>query len=409
MFNKMRRKIFRLEELPNANKVYYFDNNASTYVSQEVQSEIDKWLSCGNPSNVLHQEGMKARQKIEDCRKIVADDLHVDPSEIIFTSGATESNNIIIQGMINKFLEANKSKRFTIITSNIEHPSVLNVFKHLENNPRIDVKIIPIRNDPNDEYYGSIHPDDVEKTIKESKNPVIFMSIMHINNETGAVMDLEKIGEIAKKHNVYFHSDATQSIGKEIIHPKDMNVSAISFSGHKFHAPKGIGVLYMKKVCDDFGGVCYGGEQETSIRPGTENVAYIAGIATALQRVHNNRERKNHELKEMTDYIMHELEEVDVEQIKPKHIAPNTLYVIMKNIKGCNKQFARDLSDKMNICVGTSSACQTGQVSHVLSAMNVDKENMNKVIRISLSDYTTMDECKYLVEKIKEELKKYRN
>lgn len=403
-------KKYKLVEPNDSNKLYYFDNNATTFIyDNEILDEIKQWLNCGNPSNNLHIAGITARNKIESCRKMIADDLKVDPNEILFTGNATEANNIIIQGTINKYLEKDPTKRYSVITSSFEHPSVLNVIKHYEHNPRINTIIVDIKNDINDKYYGSIDPKDIEDAINSSPYEVILLSIMYANNETGAIQDIESIGKIAKQHEIFFHSDVTQAIGKFIIHPRELNLDAVSFSGHKFHAPKGIGCLYIKKQCD-IHGICFGGEQENEHRPGTENAAFIAAISLALKKVHEERNNKNESLYELRNYIKRELEKLDVVTIEPKFsVLPNTLLVVLRGIDTCNKNFARELSTKMHICVGVSSACQTKKSSHVLDAMKIEEQNRNKIIRISLSDHTTKSECEYLVKSLRELLLKHRH
>jgi len=401
-------RTYKIDEEFNPDKIYYFDNNATTFIyDQDVIKEINDWLNSGNPSNNLHIAGILAKRKIDESRKIIANDLKVEPEEIFFTGNATEANNILIQGIINKQLK-NNTETYTIITTNFEHPSVLNIFEHYKTNNRINVVYIKIKTDKNDKYYGSIDPEDIEKAIKESKHKVILISIMYANNETGAIQDMKKIGEIAKKHNIFLHSDITQAIGKYIIHPKELNIGAITFSGHKFHGPKGIGCLYMKKQCH-INGMCYGGEQENEFRPGTENTPFIAAMALALKKAHQNRELKSSELEKLRKYIKQELEPMDVICIEPKFgILPNTLLLVLKGIDTCNKNFARELSSRMHICVGVSSACQTKKNSHVLEAMKVEEQNRDKIIRISMSDYTTFGECKYLVKCLKELLLKHR-
>jgi len=404
-------KTYKILETYNPDKIYYFDNNATTFIyDKQMPKEIMKWINCGNPSNNLHIAGKLARQKIDECRKLISDDLMVESESILFTSGATEANNIIIQGIINKHLRAQPTEKYTIITTNFEHPSVLNIFKHYIDigSNRIDVKFVDIISDTSSKYYGSIDPDDIENAIETSVHKVILLSVMYANNETGAIQDIEKIGQIAKKHNVFFHSDATQAIGKFIIHPKELNIDSITFSGHKFHAPKGIGCLYMKHKCE-IEKLCYGGEQEHEYRPGTENTAFIVALAIALKNAHTNREQKTKDLYKLRNYIKKELKEIDVISIEPTFgVTPNTLLVIVKGIDTCNKNFATELSNVMHICVGVSSACQTKSSSHVLEAMKIDENNRDKIIRISMSDYTTFGECEYLVDCFKKLVQKHR-
>jgi cysteine desulfurase len=403
-------KVYRLVEPMNPNKIYYFDNNATTFIyDNEVLKELVDWANSGNPSNNLHIAGILAKQKVEECRKIVADDLKVEPNEILFTGNATEANNIVLQGIINKHMESDQNAKYTIITSNFEHPSVLNVFKHYQNNPRIDVIMIEIRSNKSDPYYGSVDPQDIVNAIKTARNKVILLSMMYANNETGAIQNIAEIGKIAQQNKIFFHSDVTQAIGKMLIHPKEIGIDSITFSGHKFHAPKGIGVLYVKKDCG-IEGICYGGEQEESVRPGTESVPSIATIALALKKVHQNRDAKTKEMQNLRKYIKYEMEKMNVTVIEPNHgVLPNTLLIILHGIDTCNKNFTRELSTLFHICVGVSSACQTKKSSHVLNAMKIEEQNKDKVIRISLSDYTTHSECQYLIDSLRKLLIKHRS
>ena len=402
----------------NNNKTYYFDNNATTYIYDEkIKNIICEWLNCGNPSNTLHKEGLIAKKELDKDRKMVAEDLDVDVNDIYFTSCATESNSILINGIINGYLLEHPNEKISIITSSIEHPSVLNLFKLYKNNPKINVIIIPIKTNKDDEYYGRIDPKDLEKIIQLSKDKIILCSIMYANNETGAVNDMKKIGLICKKNKIFLHSDCTQAIGKYIIHPKDLFISALSCSGHKLHAPKGVGLLYLnnggncncssntKDLCSKF---C-ANSQENHIRGGTENIAYISAFAYALNEVHKNREKKNDLLKKYKFYITKKLENHNCELINPKVSLDNTMLFILKDINTCNKMFAKMLSDKYNICIGVSSACQSGETSHVLQAMKINPKFYNNIIRISMSDYTTKDEVQYLVNSIIDLLSKVRN
>jgi cysteine desulfurase len=401
---------YKLRRIPIKNKIFYFDNNATTFVyDDEIKNEILTWLNCGNPSNVLHTAGIMARKKIDESRKIIAGDLGVDMDEIYFTSGATEANNLALQGLIKHHLEKFKQP-ITIISSNFEHPSVMNIMNHYKNHELVSVITINVKNNQRDPYYGSIDPADVEEAITSAPSKVLFVSIMYANNETGAIQNIAEIGKITKKHGVYFHSDATQAIGKFVIKPRELNLDSITFSAHKFHGPKGIGCLYLKKQCDDIENICYGGEQEASKRPGTENVAFIVAMALALKKAHVGVDATNARLRQLRTYLKNELSKMDVECIEPKYdVLPNTLLVILKNIDTCNKNFAKELNDVKNICVGVSSACQTSHNSLVLEAMKLPEKNQNKVMRISMSVQTTPDECQYLVDCLRELLIKHRN
>lgn len=416
---------------------YYFDNNATTiYIEQDIRDIINNWIDCGNPSNTLHEEGKRARKKNEESKEIIATDLQVDSSEIYFTSNATEANNIAIQSIINYYLQTNEFDKFTIMTSNTEHPSVLEVFKKYNDHPRIEVIFIPIETNIKNKYYGSINPESVMKLIKKSTHKVILMSFMYANNETGALNDVKALGEISKKYQIIFHCDCTQAIGKYIIHPRDLNIHSITFSGHKIHTPKGVGCLYMQnkiifedaqlisdvgnlqtvknQKCNDLDskdlhGICFGGEQSL-LRPGTENVAYNAALACALKKIHERRNDKNAKLFKQKQYIIQELMNLNCKIIQSNYDnLANTILVILTGIDCCNKTFARELSNLFGISVGTNSACHSqDKSSYVVSAMKIKPELQDKIIRISLSDYTTDNECKYLIRSLKDLLSKHR-
>lgn len=399
--------------LSDSDKIYYFDNNATTLIYDDKTTQIvDKWLSCGNPSNTLHGLGQKANKQLELCRKLIAKDLSVESDEIYFTGSATEANNIIIQGIVNKY----KQRNITIMCSVFEHPSVLNVFKSYENNPDINVVYIPIDTNPKSRYYGSINPYEFQELINQYSN-IALISIMYANNETGSINDIKSIGYYINEKNksqkikIFFHCDCTQMIGKSIIKPRSLNINSITFSGHKFHAPKGIGCLYINNkgnkcpIC----GLCFGGEQEETIRPGTENIAFISALTYALLKVHQNRDKKNEELKTLKAFLVTELQKLNCFTIDPRNSLPNTIMLILPDLKICNRQFCSIISKEYNICLGTSSACQTKSQSHVLNALNLRDEYKTRIIRISMSDYTTQEECEHLIYAFIEMIKKFKN
>lgn len=368
-------------------KIYYFDNNSTTLIPKSVQKEIMKWLSCGNPSNSHHLLGRRAKHAIEKSRKEIADILKVDPSEIYFTGCATDSNNIAINSL------AKINNKDHIITSAFEHKCVLEKCHDLEKKGYQVSYIYP-------DKHGIINPSDVEKEIKKN---TCLITIMHGNNELGTVQDVKEIGRIAKKHHIPFHSDCVQTIGKFKLNPRDLNLTSMSFSGHKFHGPKGIGGLYMRGGTR-FVPLEFGGGQEHNIRPGTENVAEIVGMTKALKLVQENREVKNQRVRDKCKYILRELKDAGINykllgDIKKR--LPNTLLISFIYDKFCNKKLV-DYLDENHICVSIGSACNTksSKASHVLRSIKADKKIKQGTIRISLSDHNTMKECEYLIEKI---------
>lgn len=394
---------------------YYFDNNATTFLYDErVKNAVLDNLNTANPSNTLHFLGQKAKETLDESREKIAKDLGVNSSEIYFTGCATESNNIIISDIVNNWMLNNKGTA-TFITSNYEHGSINHILDNLTMNNRLKVVKLKVDTNKKSKYYGSVNPADVEEAINDNEN-VIMVSIMMVNNETGAINDVKAIGQICKNYNIFFHTDATQAIGKIIIKPYEMNINAMSFSGHKIHCPKGVGCLFIQARCKMFDkdtrDICAQfavNSQEGSVRGGTENIAFIAALAEALTIIHENRKKKNERLKGFKDYIIEQLEYHNCEVIKPRHSVDNTILVILKGISCCNKTFTKELSSKYGICVGTSSACITSnEKSHVMNAMNVCDNDAEKVIRISMSDYTTKEEVRYLVKSIVELLRKER-
>lgn len=394
-------------------KIYYFDNNATTLIyNDKIKSDVNTWLSCGNPSNTLHFLGVEAHEQLNKCRSIIADDLKVDPQEVFFTGSATEANNIIIQGIINQNIKKNNFGKLTVITSEFEHPSVLNVFKSYMNNDLINVIFVPIETDLSNKYYGSVNPETLKDILYQNQN-IILVSIMMANNETGAINDILTIGKLIKLRDekIFFHCDCTQAIGKFIIHPRRLLIDSLTFSGHKFHAPKGVGCLYIKNTnnkCNLNCGICFGGEQEETIRPGTENIAFISALATALIDVHENRIEKNKKLLKFKNYLSEEMKKLGCKFVYPYHSLSNTLMVILPLLTICNRQFCELLSKDYNICIGISSACQTGNISHVLKAMKIKDQYKTRILRISMSDYTTLEECQYLIDAIKTLISKYK-
>ena len=389
-------------------KAYYFDNNSTTLIyDKDVLAEISYWISCGNPSNVLHDFGKKARAQVESSRHRIARHLRVSPKEIYFTSGATESNNLLIKGVAEHYLEKDPKKVYRIITSSFEHPSVLKVCQFLAKNPRIKVTYLDPEARSADPDYGRIKVATVEAAIKASTEQVILITIMHGNNETGAVQDLAGIGGLARKYDLLFHTDATQTMGKYALRPRALGVNALSFSGHKFHGPKGVGGLYLNCSCSEIIQLCHGGEQEREFRPGTENVANIVGLSAALEKAHSDRETKNAILWAKTVGIVKALKTAGVKvrvlgPVTKEHRLPHTLLLLFPELGTCNKILVGELNAR-KIYVSVGSACQTSHSkSHVLDALQVSDKDKIKVIRISLSDYTTEEEITYLIKNLVE-------
>lgn len=386
---------------PICKRVYYFDNNATTPVPEVIADEMKKWISCGNPSNVLYDCGRAANKEIALCRKKITDIMGVEQQELFFTSGATESNNLLIKGVANYFKINNPSQKFHIITSSFEHPSVLAVCKFLEDT---GFEVTYVKPDSSGgTFHGTIDPKDIENNIKSN---TILITIMHGNNETGALQDLHTIGSIGKKHKIFTHSDCTQTMGKFIIKPKELGLDSISFSGHKFHGPKGIGGLY---ITDTYQSqiipLSHGGDQESSLRPGTENVANIVGMSYAYELAQHNRSLKNKILRKLKNRILQKLTDGKLNfkilgPLDDNKTNPNTILIMFPDMKGCNQTLV-DVLNRRDVCVSVGSACKTKasakKPSHVLEMFKLTDDDKIKVIRISMSDYTSKQEVDYLV------------
>ncbi len=383
------------------NKIYYFDNNATTFVyNKEIIDTVNKLMICANPSNTINFLGFKAFTLINNCRKHIARLLKLKQENIIFTSGATEGNNIVIQGIVHNYVNKH-NKKATIITSTFEHSSVLDVFKQIENeyHDKIIVKYIdPYTKDKTHPEYGCIRSVDVEELLKNSINPLL-VSIMNANNETGAVQDIKTIGRIVQKYGAFFHTDATQTIGR-LSKLEFEYCDVITMSAHKFHGMKGSGCIYISdKVKNNIDPLFYGGKQEFGIRPGTENVSGIVAMTMAMAISRRNRVSKNKSQLEKKEWILQQLQKCDIEVIgaRKENTLPNTLFISIKDI--CNINLCRQLSEKC-VIVGIGAACHNAKPSHVLKSMNIDKSKYSQVLRISLCDYTTWSDCKHLVENL---------
>lgn len=387
-------------------KFYYFDNNATTFVyNKKIIQTVNELMVCANPSNMMNFMGLRAFKIINNCRLHIGRILKLKSDGIIFTSGATESNNIAIQGIIHNYF-SNKTKPATIITSTFEHSSILDVVKKMEEDykHKLIVKYIdPYTQDKNDPEYGCIRSIDLDTILRDSVNPLL-VSIMHANNETGAIQDIESLGKISKRYGAFFHTDATQTIGRL----NKLNFSycdLVSMSAHKFHGMKGTGCLYIgDEVKNHIDPIFFGGKQEMGIRPGTENVAGIVAMSMAMCISRYKRILKNKSQIEKKEWIIKQLTEklkdkttIEIIGARKEKTLPNTVFLNIQNI--CNIELCRKLSEKC-IIVGIGAACHNAKPSHVLKAMAVDKSTYSHILRISLSDYTTWNDCEQLVTNI---------
>ena len=365
----------------------YFDNNATTKVAEEVLEEM-RPLFCdlyGNPSS-MHTFGGQIGHRITKAREQVASLLGCDPSEIIFTSCGTESDNAAIRGA----LAAVPNKR-KVITSRVEHPAVLTVCRDLENTGYTIVEI-------GVDKYGRLDLDDLEAQIDAN---TALVTIMYANNETGTIFPMEKIARMVADKNALFHTDAVQAVGKIPLDLSRSHIDLLSLSGHKLHAPKGVGVLYVRKGTR-LSPFMLGGHQEAGRRAGTENVPGIVGLGKACELAARNIKVENTRAKALRD----RLEKAILESCPdcringdPENRLPNTTNISFEFIEG---EAILLMLDKYGICASSGSACTSGSLepSHVLRAMGVPFTAAHGSIRFSLSRYNTEDEIDYTVEKM---------
>ncbi|CAB1250416.1 Cysteine desulfurase IscS [Clostridiaceae bacterium BL-3] len=368
----------------------YFDNSATTRPYDEVMdSMVDTMRNYyGNPSSA-YSLGLKAELKMNESRDIVADTLNCDRDEIIFTSGGSESNNFLIRGFVKPGNE--------IITTKIEHPSVLNTCKALENN---GVKVIYL--DVNGR--GQIDLGELEKSINKQTQ---LVSIMHTNNEVGTVQNIKAIGELIKEKSsrIKFHVDAVQAYGKYDIDVKKMHIDLLSASGHKIHGPRGVGIAYVRKGLIPRP-LIYGGGQERGFRSGTENLAAVVGLAKAAEKIYKNREQNFHHVDEVKKYFMEKLR--DMEEVKinscGKEYSP---YVLSVSFIGVRGEVLLHMLEEKGIYVSTGSACsaKSSKDSHVLEAIGLPKDHIRGTIRFSFGEDNSKEEVDYALDVIDESLK----
>ncbi len=364
----------------------YLDNAATTKVYPEVAKKVQELFvdKYGNASS-LHSIGTEVRKKIDEARGKIARFIGAEISEIIFTSGGTESNNLALRGLA----KANPDKKH-IITSVIEHPSILETCKDLEKSG-YKIDYIGVNSE------GIIDVGEIEKLISEN---TLVVSIMHVNNEIGTIQPVEKIGKVCKKAEVYFHTDAVQGFKKIDLDIKDINL--FSVSGHKIHAPKGIGFLYIKKGTN-ISAIITGGGQENKLRSGTENVPGIVGLATAL-----DVDNKNNEIKKSRDKIIEGL--LKIHGTKINGSMNNRIYHnINVSFYGIEGESLMLMLDKDGICVSTGSACASAKLkeSYVLKAIGVEDLYIHGSLRLTLGDDVVGNED-YVINKIKKNVEKLR-
>lgn len=363
----------------------YFDYNATTPIDKEVVEAMLPFLynNFGNPSS-NSDYGRITKTAIEKARQQVASILNCQSSEITFTSGGSESNNMVIKGVAYTY----KHKGNHIITSTIEHPAVLNPLKFLEENG-YEITYLPV------DEFGMVNPKSVEEAIRDN---TILITIMHSNNEVGTLQPIKEIGRIANAKKVLFHTDASQSVGKVLVDVRDLKVDFLTIVGHKLYAPKGIGALYIREGIN-IEPLIHGASQEQGKRAGTENVIFDVALGKACAIA--QEKLKSDSTLNLTNYLLMELTKNFGERIKlnghPTLRLPNTLNISFIGVNG------HEIVEKLGeIVVSAGSACHSGQtsISPVLQAMNIPKEISRGAVRISIGRDTKIEEINYLVQKL---------
>jgi len=368
-------------------KTIYFDNNATTKVAEEVLEEMKPYFCqlYGNPSS-MHTFGGQIGIKIRCAREKVADLLGCEPNEIVFTGCGTESDNAAIKGTL-----AAVPNRRKIITTRVEHPAVLTVCREQEN---LGYTVIELGVDKK----GRLDMAEFESHLDDN---TALVTIMYANNETGVIFPVEKIAELTAQKGIVFHTDAVQVIGKMPINLAKSNIDLLSFSGHKLHAPKGIGVLYVRKGTR-LSPFMVGGHQEAGRRAGTENVPGIIALGKACELAAENLEEENTKVRKLREKLENGLlENCPDSQLNgcKENRLPNTSNISFEYIEG---EAILLMLDKYGICASSGSACTSGSLepSHVLRAMGVPFTAAHGSIRFSLSRYNTEEEIDYTIKKM---------
>ena len=378
-------------------RTIYFDNNATTRIAPEVKDVMTPFFGelYGNPSS-MHAFGGQVAKYVDRAREEVAAFLNCSPEEVLFTSCATESDNSAIRGTADWF-----GKDLKVITTAVEHPAVLQPVRRLKAQGHQTVEL-PVNG------VGQIDLEQLKAELKGTRNALV--SVMWANNETGTLFPIAEVAEICREYGAIFHTDAVQVAGKIPVDVKKVPVDMLSMSGHKFHAPKGIGIFYVRKGTK-VKPFMLGGHQEGGRRAGTENVPYIVGLAKACELARCGMAKEAELLTALRDKleagILATCPNVRVNGDTANRL-PNTLNVSFEYIEG--EAIAYHLSD-LGICISTGSACASGSLdpSHVIRAMGVPFTAVHGSVRFSLSRYNTMEEVDYVLEKLPPVIKNLRD
>lgn len=366
----------------------YLDNSATTRSFDEVAALMTQ-IMCedyGNPSS-LHRKGVQAEKYIRYAKDVIARNLKAEEKEIIFTSGGTEADNLAIRGCA----QANCRSGRHLITTQIEHPAVLQTMKHLEEEG-FRVTYLPV------DAKGCIRIEDLERAIT---GETILVSIMHTNNEVGTLQPVAEAGALIKAINprILFHVDAVQGYGKYRIYPRKMKIDLLSVSGHKIHGPKGIGFLYVNDKVK-IRPILFGGGQQGNLRSGTENVPAIVGLAKAIEMVYGDLDEEVSRLYQIKKAFVEGLQRLDGVVLNGHPNETGAPHIVSASIKGVRSEVLLHALEDKGIYVSAGSACaaRKPQPSETLRAMGISKELLGSTIRFSFSVFTTMEEINYTLQ-----------
>ena len=368
----------------------YADNAATTCVSKTALDAMMPYLTeqYGNPSS-LYAFAQNAKEALENARKTVADIIGAQPKEIYFTSGGSEADNQAIVSMAK--VGALKGKKH-LISTKFEHHAVLHTLKKLEKEG-FEVTLLDVHED------GVVRLEDLEAAVRED---TALVTIMFANNEIGTVQPIKEIGEFCRARKIPFHTDAVQAAGHMPINVQEMNIDLLSMSGHKFHAPKGVGVLYAKTGMPLFN-IIEGGAQERGKRAGTENIPGIVALAAALKESFDNMEANTAKIIPMRDKLFAELSKIPHSKINGslEHHVPGTVNMCFEGIEGESLLL---LLDAKGVCASSGSACTSGSLdpSHVLLSLGLPHEVAHGSLRLSIGEYNTMEEIDHIIKVVPE-------
>lgn len=364
-------------------KEIYLDNSATTRAYESVGDLVRKVMceDYGNPSS-MHAKGLAAEKYIKEAKETLAGLWKVQPKEIFFTSGGTESDNLALIGAA----RANARTGKHLITSSIEHPAIINTMRYLEEEEGFRVTYLPV------DRYGRVRLDALKEALCRE---TILVSIMYVNNEVGSVQPIQEAASIVKAYNrnILFHVDAVQGFGKYRIYPKRLKIDMCSISGHKIHGPKGIGALYIDEHVK-IKPIIFGGEQQKNIRSGTENVAGIAGLALAARTIYEGLDGKVARMRALKRHFIEEVIKIENTTIHGLYDEMSAPHIISVGFAGIRSEVLLHALEEKGIYVSSGSACSSNhpQVSGVLKGIGARQEFLDATLRFSMSEFTTEEE-----------------